>query len=241
MAWPWLVAADLGSARGEPCEVHHVTMIPMGSRVVDYAISKVEASRPDLVLVPLGSYVAAIRTVGERVRRRYGERAHRIFRRLEVRFEARTGNRAGVPGSANRWGRRLLRRVIGTEAYTTLDEVAAVYEELLRRLSQHEGLPVLVLAEPRWPAWVDRENAGANTIFDELCRRTRLVADRRRMLWADCEPLFALAANRDALYLSDGVHKSAHGARLQAQAVLAALREAGAGFPPEPGGDGSGT
>lgn len=223
LAWPWLAALELSQSLDEPVDVRHIMFVPMGARSVDYAVAKVDECDPDVVIVSLASYVCAIRTVAERVRQRYGERALRLYRRLEHRFEAGTGNRQGARGEVNRRGRWLARRLIGTAAFTSVDEVSGIFSEVLRTLSQREGLHVLALAEPQWPAWVDRQNRGANRIFTTLCQSVHAVVEAHHLLWADSEPGFAATPHRNALYQSDGVHKSIAGHRLQATDVVQAL------------------
>ncbi len=223
LAWPWLAASQLSSAIGEPVEVSHVLFAPMGGRAAGFALSKVEESDPDVVVIAVGSYVCAIGTVGERVRRRFGERAYRAFRRTELWFESRTGNRRDAFGRTNRAGRWLARRVIGTATITTIDDVVDVFNELMRLLSQREGLQVVALAEPQWPKRIAKENPGAAEALDAVMTRVHTVVDARRFLWADSGPSYDAAPDREALYLPDGVHKTVEGLRIQAGLVVQAL------------------
>lgn len=234
LAWPWLAAADLSLSLGEPVDVRNVIFVPMGTRAVGYAMAKVEEYDPDVVVVSLASYVCAIGTVGERVRRRYGERAHRLYRRFEARFEAATRDATGTPGRANRGARWLARHTIGTATYTSVEEVSSVFEELLSTLARREGMQVVALAEPQWPHWVVKRNRQAATIFSTLCARARAAVDAHHLIWADSDPRYSAAPDRDALYQADGVHKSIAGHVLQARDVVEALT--GPGGPLAPGG-----
>jgi lysophospholipase L1-like esterase len=239
-AWPWLAAAELASTLGEEVAVHHAVFMPYGSRAVDYALSKVDASDPDVVVVSLGSYPCAIGTVAERVRRRYGKRAHRLYRRLEQRFEGATANRGTARGQLNRMARKVVRRVIGTETLAGVDEVVGVYNELLHRLAQREGLHVLVLVAPHWPAEVVKENPGADRIFADVRRRVRPVVDEHRYLWTDSQPAYDAAPNRRALYQTDEAHKSEAGHRIQAEEVVKALVGPGGPYAERVQGTGAG-
>jgi lysophospholipase L1-like esterase len=230
LAWPRLAAAELSSRLGEDAVVEHSVFMPYGSRAVEYALARVEASDPDVVVVSLGSYPCAVGTVGERIRRRYGKRAHRLYRRFERRVETATGNRGGFRGRLNRSGRWVARRVIGTETLATVDEVVEAYSELLRRLAQRERLPVLVFPEPHWPAQVVKENPGADRIFAEVRRRVHTVVEAHHLLWADSQPAYEAAPNRRALYQTDEAHKSEAGHQVQAGVMVNALIGEGGPF-----------
>lgn len=228
LAWPWLVAGRLSQELGGDVGVRHVMLMPIGARVADYAAARVREHDPDIVIVLIGSYACAVRTVGERVRRRYGERAARGYRTLERAFESRTGNRPGRRGRLNTAGRWLARHLIGTAAMTSVDEVVRAYSDVLRRLAQPEGAEVVVFPEPIWTTVAERENPGANRIFAEVRRRVRAVAEEHRLHWVDPEPVFAAAPDRQALYLSDGAHKTAEGHRMQAAVITEALENVAA-------------
>ncbi|MBI5948175.1 MAG: hypothetical protein HY875_08560 [Chloroflexi bacterium] len=223
LAWPWLAASQLSAAIGEPVDVRHILFAPMGGRAAGFALSKVEETDPDIVVIAVGSYVCAIGTVAERVRQRFGERAYRAFRRTELWFESRTGNRRDTFGRLNRAGRWLSRRVIGTATITTIDDVVNVFSELLRLLAQREGLHVVALAEPQWPKRIARENPGSAEALDTVMKRVHVAVDRHRFLWADSGPSYDAAPDREALYLPDGVHKTVEGLRIQANLVVQAL------------------
>ncbi len=223
LAWPWLAASQLSASIDEPVDVRHVLFAPMGSRAAGFALSKVEESDPDVVVIAVGSYLCAIGTVGERVRRRFGGRAYGLFRRTELWFESRTGNRRDAFGRVNRAGRWLARRVIGTATITTIDDVVNVFSDLLRLLSQREGLHVVALAEPQWPKRTAKENPGAAEALVAVTKRVQTVVDARRFLWADSGPSYDAAPDREALYLPDGVHKTVEGLRIQAGLVVQSL------------------
>jgi lysophospholipase L1-like esterase len=222
-AWPWLVAAELEARTGAPVEVVHHSFVPMGGRAVPYGLVKTAEAEPDVVLVPVATFVCCVGTVGERIRRRWGERAFRAYHRLERAFDLRTGNRPGARGRFNRLGRRVSRRLLGTATFTSVDDVVEVYRELLRGLAQREGLVVGALMEPSWPAWMDAENPGAKAMHARIREEVGAFARQQHVLWADSDDVYMKAADRGALYFADGVHKTVAGHRAYADALLPVL------------------
>ncbi len=222
-AWPWLVRDHLAETTGQPVEVEHVIVFPVGPKAVPLAIAAVERVQPDLLIYSFGAYPCAVATVGTRVRRRYGERAYSYFRKAELRFERWTANRDGHNAPINRWGRKLVRRVIGADPMTTYDEVCAVETELLHTLSQREGLEVIVFGEPSMGAAIARDNPGANPMLARLRHDIEAVARSHHYPIAECTTAFDTHPHRDHLFHSDGVHKTILGHQLQAAAVVTTL------------------
>jgi lysophospholipase L1-like esterase len=222
-AWPWLVGREIEARIGEPVEVTHVSVVASGPRAAGYALGKMEAADPDMVVVVIGTYLCCIGTVSEAVRHRFGNRVHRWYLKAERRFDARTRTAPGLLGQANRAGRSLLRKAIGTRPYATLDDVSTVFGEILRGLAQREGTTVIVFAEPSWPVGTDAANPGAISTWREVTRRAQAAAARHHLLWAETDPAYARVVDRDSLYQPDGVHKTAEGMRVQADALLEVL------------------
>lgn len=232
LAWPWLTKAAIEERTGLPVELTHVSIVANGPRAVQYAMGKVEAQPPDLVILVVGSYLCAVALVSEQVRHRFGARAHRWYTSLERRFDKRTRPNGGTPGRTNGLARRVARKLIGARPFATVEQVAGTYEELMRRLASREGMQVAILAEPSWPGWIDAENKGAITAWSEVIRRSRAAAALHHFPWAESNGAYATAPDRDALYLPDGVHKTVEGHRYQAEAILEVLLDPSAAILP---------
>jgi len=219
-------------------DIEHLILSPVGSRPADKALTGVEESDADCVIVLVGSYACAVKTVYERVRRRFGKRAAGRFRVFEHRFERSLGTGANGDHRTrlNDVARRVLRRIAGSEAPATVAEVVATYSDVLRRLASREGCDVLVFPEPNWTVVVERANPGANRIFGEVRSAVKEVTDEHRLLWVDPNPAFAAAPDQEALYMADGVHKTAEAHRMQAEIMTAAIQEARLTAPERPAG-----
>lgn len=237
-AWPWLIGRELEGRLGQPVDVTHVGVVASGPRAADYALTRVEAADPDMVIVVIGTYLCCIGTVSEQVRHRFGNRVHRWYLKVERRFDARTRTAPGVPGKVNRAGRSLLRRSIGTRPYATVDDVSEVFGDILRRLAQREGTTVVAFAEPSWPVATDAANPGAIRSWGEVTRRVRQVAADHHLLWAETDSAYARVPDRDSLYQPDGVHKTIEGMRVQANALLDVLLDPSRELVPQTGAAG---
>lgn len=227
LAYPIVVGKELGAALGEPVEVVNLPVVHVGPKAVPRVVKALEEHAPDIVIFGYGPFSYVVGTVGQRVRRRYGARAYRLFHKMEVRFERATGGPDGEkPARVNHRGRWLARRIIGAEPPATKEEVTGIQVEILRQLSQREGLVVVLLHAPDLPPSVVRENKKANILLGEHRTYMTAVGRSHHFLIADVAEEFRAAASRESLSTSDGVHKSAAGHRIQADALLKTILSA---------------
>lgn len=219
--WPALLQERL-NASGGGWEVTSVPLHPAGPRAVDYAVSRVEAASPDLVILSLNAYPCAVSLVSASVRHRFGARAERIYVRAESRV---TRGRVSQPrpvapddGFARRWARRIL----GARTITSPAEVGGVYDGILRRLAQFEGIQVAVLAEALFSDSVRARVPEVERRVREMQAIVRPVADERRFLW--CDAATWLIPDK-GYWHSDGIHLSALGNERYAQMLAESLPE----------------
>lgn len=222
-AWPWLAARRLEEAIGEPVEVKHVTVYHTGPKAVGAAMKAVETNKPDLVVFSYGSVICAVRTVANRVRNRFGERAYGYFRRAETRFEAGPAGPLKRASRANQWARWLARHLIGTEANASFDEASGIQVDIIHGLARFEDTVVVVFSDPNLPRAIVRENKGADEIFTRLRARNDAAAGQHHFLVANANALYNAHPDRDSLYQPDLLHRTVEGHRVQAQALLETL------------------
>ncbi len=227
LAYPILVGNELSAVLGEPVEVVNLPVVHVGPKAVPRVVKALDEHAPEIVIFGYGPFSYVVGTVGQRVRRRYGARAYRLFHKLEVRFERATGGPEGEkPARVNHRGRWLARRIIGAEPPATKEEVTGIQVEMLRQLSQREGLIVVMMHAPDLPDSVVRENKKANVLLREHRIYMTGVGLSHHFLIADVAADFRNATSREALSTSDGVHKSATGHRIQADALLKTILSA---------------
>ncbi len=231
-AWPQLVGRELGAVVDEPVDVVNLPVVPVGPKAVPRVQDALQKNPPDLVVFSFGAYHFIVATVGQRVRRRYGERAYRLFRKVEIRFERKTASAEGAPARMNHMGRWLARRIIGAEPLSTEEEVTGIQLEIMRQLAQREGLTVVVLYAPPLATSIDRENKNANKRLAEHREYMTGAGRDHHFLVADCVPGFEAANEQGPLRHSDGVHKSASGHRIQADAIMSVLLSPPSPFAP---------
>jgi hypothetical protein len=145
--WPELLGPLLTEKLGEPTDVQAFRFWPAGPAAVDYAMSRVNDLAPDAVVLGINHYPCVVALVSESVRRRFGERAERLFKLLERQNQGRSKD--GGLSPYGRFARRVARRILGAAVRLQVDEVAAIYSDVLERLAQREGIEVFVLAEAR--------------------------------------------------------------------------------------------
>jgi len=225
VAWPWLVGQELSDAIGEPVEVEHLRIVPVGPRPVPMAMEKVDSFEPDVVVFSFGAVLCAVATVSDRVRQLFGARAYNLFRKAEQKFDAVTGNTAVRPKRIARWARWLARHTIGVATVASYEEVTRVEREILQELARREGILVVVACEPDLPSAVVRDNPDGNRILGRLRAEMEAEGRSHHFLIADYTSRFDIP-DRDELYLSDAMHKSVRGHRAQADVVLETLLRA---------------
>ncbi len=220
-AWPGLLE-DLLRDRELDCELVAVPLFPVGNKAISYAMGQVERHQPDIVILSLNAYPCAVSMVSARVQRKFGNRAHGAFLRLERRFErATTGPSGSSRERVNSLGRRLTRKVLGAEPIASLDEVAGVYAGIMKRLAQSEGVQVLALQEVPFSRRLRGRTPQAAVIARELHRRLEPIIHEHRFDLVRPEGFDSELA--DTGWLADGIHLSAEGNVAYAATIASAI------------------
>ncbi len=222
-AWPWLAEAELPDLLGEPVEMEHVRVFPTGPKAVPMAMAAVERFQPDTVVFSFGAYPCAVRTVSEKIRQTLGPRAYGWFRRAEKRFDRVLGSSAQKPRRVNTWLRWVGRHTIGAAPMASFEEVTGIQSEILQGLSKLEHALVIVYAEPYITKWASQGDPSANFVLDRDRELIHSIARKHHFLIAECKQEYLTAPDPDALFLSDALHKSELGHRIQADCLYRTL------------------
>ncbi len=222
-AWPWLAEAELPARLGEPVEMEHIRVFPTGPKAVPMAMAAVERFHPDTVVFSFGAYPCAVATVSEKIRQKLGPRAYSWFRRAEKRFDSVLGSTAQKPRRLNSWLRWVGRHTIGAAPMASFEEVTGIQTEILQGLSKLEHALVVVYCEPYITKWASQGDANANFILEQDRDLMHGLARKHHFLIAECKQEFLSAPDPDALFLSDALHKSETGHRIQADCFYRAL------------------
>lgn len=222
-AWPGLVEERL-LALGTPCDVVAVPLFPVGPRAVSYAVRQVELHEPDIVVLSLNAYPCSIAMVSARVRRLFGNKAHRFFTRVERQFRrAANPNSGPVSKRIHRSGRGIAHLLIGPETIATVGEVVDVYSEILRELARREGIQVVALREVPFSPAIRQESPSAYQTALELQRRLDPVIKEHR--FETVVPDGFEDGGAEDLWMPDGIHLSAAGNAAYAASLARTLRE----------------
>ena len=145
--WPELLGERLRGLVSEPVVVDSWRFAPYRPGAVRHALDLVRDAQSDFVVLTLASYWCAFGTVRARVEQRFGRRAAMLYSRGEHAYSRHVegGVQPGKPGRLI--GRRLARRLVGTDTVMTFSQFVEVYAGLIRELAQQEQLQVLVLGD----------------------------------------------------------------------------------------------
>lgn len=207
LPWPERTQAWL-SEGGPAWELSSARFAAMGPRAVGYLLRKVEAEQPDVVVLPLGGFVCTVGSVAESVRVRFGERAARLFRQSEVRFETRT-REGQLRRRVNTLSRRAARRVLGARTLATLEETTGIYREVLHELAKVESIQVVAVRDARFSSWIQEFEPRLHERFDAMERELLPIVAEHRFVLADLEGALQRAPDRRVFHLEDGVHTTA--------------------------------
>jgi lysophospholipase L1-like esterase len=220
--WPELVRDSLERKLSQPVTLRSSRLWVTGPQAAGFVKKQLAEGHPDVVIVAVGTYVFTARTVENRVRRLFGNRAARWYKSLERSFERRTAGKSAGRDRANRASRRVLRHVIGAAPFANREDVAAGYEAVFRTLARGEHIDVIVMTYP---------GGGAHSQTAEARREralffppVRAAADGHRFSWVDGAEVFAGTADLAALHVDD-VHYGQEGQAMFARAMESAILE----------------
>ena len=220
--WPAILEHLLNTADRRGWTVASAPLFPVGDRAIDYALRRIEALQPDLVVLSVNAYPCVVPVVSASVRHRFGIRAERFYSRLERKVERRAGQGHGQQTKTFMVARRGTRRLLGTRTIAQVGEVGHVYTGILRRLAQLEGIQVVAVAEAPFGDSVRERIPNLGDQVATLQRLVRQTADDHRFLWFDAST-WLVADGGGSFWHSDDVHLSARGNARYAEMLAAAL------------------
>lgn len=208
-AWPFVLERLLNECSQTAFEIRHEVVVPLRADAPEMVEAAVVAFAPDMVMLHLNPYSFAIQVVGLKVRQRFGKRAGNWFRVCQVRFDRAT-SRGPALIRLNHVARRCARRVIGVAAVSTYPAVVGAYAAILRQLARCEELQVVVMGGSRLGTALQSITPGMVESIAEFATEMQGVAREHRFIWFDTETSVA-GAERETLFLEDGLHRSPRG------------------------------
>lgn len=187
-----------------------------------YAARKVAEHEPDVIVLPLGTYGFAMEYVELRIRRLLGERAGRLYKRAEVKFDHATRQRDREPRRFNRWARRLLRSTIGAEGAVAQEEYTAHVEETLRAIARFEDSRVVIVT--RYPGTGALDSKRTRPRREAFHRRVEAIAGQHRFALIDVGAALAPYGEPKQFFV-DLIHLNAAGHALIGPVVQRAVLE----------------
>ena len=221
--WSQVARIQLEERLGEQVQFDDVPYSVTAPTALSYAEKKIAEAEPDVVVVTLGSYPFTAGFTWVRVRALFGERAGRWYRHLEERFEKETRERGLLRDRINRFARKVVPRVVGTQPMTTREQLTESYRDLFRVLSHNEGLGVVVVTYPGRGAHAKTRKAIRERaiFFPEM----EAVARSHRFAWVDGVKAFDESARGDVIHTGDGLHFNESGHEVLGGAVARAIAQ----------------
>ena len=199
---------------------------PIGDSATAYVERFLAEYRPDMVVLPLGTFAFTVGFTWPRIQRLLGRRIAARYRRAEEAFDTRTRPTGTPPGRLNTLVRKSARRVVGTQPILSRAALEAAYTRVLDALARLEDLDVLLVAYPAERGRLVK----VRRIAEERQRfldTIATIAARRHFRLLDSAPLFAGREDEDEIMTADGFHLERAGHALLGEAVAAALSARG--------------
>lgn len=221
--WPWVAASVVEAAIGEPVTVTERGFAATRPEAPAYAETVARELRPDVVVVPLGTFAFTVGFTWVRVQRLFGKRVARWYRKSEAAIDQHTRDAARQPNRLGAAARTIMRRTVGTQPMTSWSALAGNYVDVIRALARVEDVDVLLVAYPpeRGSSVTNRRAA------DQRLRFLAAVgeeASRRHYTLVDSRSAYLDAPDPGKLYTPDGFHSSLAGhvvlGRLVGEAIL---------------------
>lgn len=219
ITWTKLVEASLSD--GEPVSVRSVAFSAVPAGAAAFAERKVRELSPDVVILLVGGFGFTFGFVELRIQRLFGKRAAAWSKRVESGFDARTRRPAEAPNRLNKFGRGLVRRVIGTEPLTTREQLTTNFREVFQALARLEDTDVIALTYPGIGHHAHRRHARVERrrFFADLKRS----AETHHFVWVSTEGMFDDLPDWHS-YAVDELHFNQLGHERIAELALDALR-----------------
>lgn len=223
---PRIIESELPELLGEPVEVTFRRIFPNRPAAALYVDRVLAEDEPQYVILALGSAAFALRTVALRLRH-LGSRPQRWCDAVS-RHSERHARRLGPPGvAAYTVVQRGVRKIVGTETLYTPESTIEAYRAIFLRLAREEKTEVAIVGGSHYHSRhyrLDREFPFRIIGVKEIVRQ---VALDHYFTWVDWEAVICAAGDPDEYYLPDGVHRSAAGHRVLADALLPLMAESG--------------
>jgi hypothetical protein len=220
--WPLLVQEALQAEFAENVTVDSWRFAPYRPGALEYALSVVDQTRPDFVILPIASYWCAFTTVERSVEKRFGSRAAQVFALAEALYWRRFGVRGGTGGPGKSFVRSAARRLLGASPVLTISEFVNLYSGVLRELSRREDLQVIVYGDRVFMRALSGAMPGIERVTSRIESALKEVVTERRFRWVELTEVFGA---EEATLVGDGIHMTPDAHARVAEAVLRVVRE----------------
>jgi hypothetical protein len=219
--WTDGVRDGLQAERGDAVTLESIAFSALPPTAAPYAERKLRQLEPDLVIMPVGSFLFTAGFVWVRVRRLFGDRAGRWYRAMEEHWDKQTRDRGRLRSALNRHSRSAVRVVLGTQPLSTREAITDSYRDILGTIAQFENVQVLVMTYPGLGEHARKGKAPAarKRFFADV----HAAAESHHYTWLEGAEIFAGVDYSELTQFHDGLHFNQKGQQMIAGAVLAAI------------------
>lgn len=180
--------------------------------------ARVRDFEPDLVIMPVGTYLWTVGFVAMRVRRLAGGRVSSAYKRLEEQFDAGTRRKGVARDRVNRAARAVAHRTIGATPIATQEQTTEATRVALSTLARLEQTHVAVVSYlPESPAFLHGSLLERRKRFFLDIRK---ATEERHFTWISGDDALAESGFAGPIMAPDGFHFNAAGHEIHGAYVL---------------------
>lgn len=209
--WTRVAANRLSEHLGQPVDLEEVRFTVDTPTAPAYGEKKVRDARPDLIILPVGTFQFTVGFVWVRVRNLFGERAGNWYRRLELGFDDKTLRRGRLRDALNQTIRKVSRVVPGTAPLRTRQQLTDDYVAVLHALSRVEDAQVACVTYPGRSRFTRQGKHTADR--QRFLADVEAVARAHHFAWVTSKEAFDSAvgelntSSRDGYHLNEAGHR----------------------------------
>ena len=218
--WTDIVRDGLAEHRGLTA-FEEMNLLVVSPRAPSAVEARVRHFQPDLVIMPIGSFVWSVTFVSMRVRKLMGRRVGGIYRRAESAFDARTRRKGTARDRANRVTRAVARRLIGAAPFATVEQTTQAIRNTLAVLARIEKTQVAVIGYP--PESPEFLLGKLGRLREQFVADIERAARQHHFLWISGDRALEESGTTRPIRSPDGFHFNALGHQIHGDYVLRKL------------------
>lgn len=210
-SWREQVRTRLPALIGEEVVVDHRRFYVHVAGAEEYVDRCLRDSKPDFVIMGCTGYAFSTSSVGNRLRRRFGQRFGTWCERRAAKFDRLTEREIGSARDrlnvAAHW---VAGKAVGRDAVAEYPDVLAAYTRCIQRLAQQEELDAIVMGTTYNGPRVQQRLPYIHGLVDRFNGELRALAESHHFGWLDRQALISSlpmdTARPDQMHTGPEIH-----------------------------------